>query len=46
MTGETGCTEYIGAINVSFEAKTLLDSDDKRGPVKSYLMKCYPLWLF
>ena len=39
MTGETDFTEYNGAINVSFEAKTLLDSDiiydsdDKRGPV-------------
>ena len=39
MTSETDLTEYKGAINVSFEAKTLLDSgigydsDDKRGPV-------------
>ena len=39
MTGETDFTEYDGAINVSSEAKTLLDSDisydsdDKRGPV-------------
>ena len=39
MTSETDFTKYKGAINVSFEAKTLLDSDigydsdDKRGPV-------------
>ena len=55
MTGETDFTEYNGAINVSFEAKTLLDSDiccdsdNERGPAitdQSYLMNCYPLWLF